>query len=211
MTHPSDRRHRDKSRQKNLNEANRGLWMKHPQKSQRKEGSPVRSQSVHPWQVFFCVAHRSSSRGREARLKWQLISHWPIKSNTETNASWPLGRPQNTGERSKNGKAPQQSVTIALSLITTDGKLQIRLLKLRWAVERKARHDGLRNRTRHRTSDWARNSFPNWSRLKPTGYRSSIQEQKRVGYIQLFFLGQFYGRRIKIMTYISLQLHYYNP
>ena len=176
MTHPSDRRHRDKSRQKNLNEANRGLWMKHPQKSQRKEGSPVGLNPTILDEFFFCIAHRSSSRSREARFKWQLISHWPIKSNTETNASWPLGRTQNTGERSKNGKAPQQSVTIALSLITTDGKLQIRLLKLRWAVERKARNDGLRNRTRHGTTDWTGNSFPNWSRLKPTGYLSSSQE-----------------------------------
>ena len=150
--------------------------MKHPQKSKRKEGSPV---GLNPTILdeFFSASRTARRHGAG---KQGLSDSWLATDQSRaTPRQTPLdtlGRPQNTGEHSKDGKAPQQSVTMALSLIKTDGKLQIRLLKLRWAVERKARNDGLRNRTRYRTSDWARDSFPNWSRLKPTGYLSHSQE-----------------------------------
>ena len=64
-------------------------------------------------------------------------------------------------------QSPQQSVTICSSFLTTNERLQIRLLLICWAVERKTCNDGFRDRPRHRTTDRTRYSFPDRPRLSP--------------------------------------------
>ena len=121
----------------------------------------------------------------KALLDWRLLGAGLLRE-APRQARLCLESAANQKPSRQPRQVAQQSVTVCSTFLTTDERHQIWLFILRRAVERPTCNDGLRDRPRHRTSNWSRNSFPNWSWLKPTNSSQNFGI-KRAGHRRLFF------------------------
>ena len=137
-----------------------------------------------------CLSSSSSlctacQRMGKALLDWRLLGAGLLRE-APRQARLCLESAANQKPSRQPRQVAQQPVTICSTFLTTDERHQIWLFILRRAVERPTCNDGLRDRPRHRTSNWSRNSFPNWSWLKPTNSSQNFGI-KRAGHRRLFF------------------------
>ena len=144
----------------------------------------------------------------KALLDWRLLGAGLLRE-APRQARLCLESAANQKPSRQPRQVAQQSVTVCSTFLTTDERHQIWLFILRRAVERPTCNDGLRDRPRHRTSNWSRNSFPNWSWLKPTNSSQNFGI-KRAGHRRLFFMYTAeIGLRVQTFTWsFFLQSHF---
>ena len=145
----------------------------------------------------------------KALLDWRLLGAGLLRE-APRQARLCLESAANQKPSRQPRQVAQQSVTVCSTFLTTDERHQIWLFILRRAVERPTCNDGLRDRPRHRTSNWSRNSFPNWSWLKPTSSSQNFGIKKELVMASSFFMYTAeIGLRVQTFTWsFFLQSHF---